>query len=113
MKLIINNKEYEIKTNLYTVKKIQSEFKKPFLTVVEGVGNLMIDDLIKLLNCGYNGDDLSDAIYQNWGLAEVYEAIEDFLTGIQYGGLTKAQREAKEKENLEKYKKAKEAGLIK
>lgn len=120
MILTINKKDYELKTNLRVVKGIQGAFKgKPFIKIVEEIENLSLEELIKILMCGISDTDketkeeLEEAIYDNWGLADIYDNVKKFIMLIQYPGLTDEEIEEKAEKNIKEYKKLQEAGLKK
>ena len=43
-KLILKDKEFEFPTNIGAIKKIEGEFKKPILRIVEGAEDFTMED---------------------------------------------------------------------
>ncbi len=116
MEIKIGNKNYELKTNLFVVKKMQGTFKKPFTKIIENLGNMELEEQIKLLLCGSKEDDRAEietAIYENLGFNDLLEKLQDFIMQIQYHGLSKEEIEEKNAKSLENYERMKKIGLIK
>lgn len=116
MKIKIDKNEYELKTNLFTVKIIQKEFKKPFISLVEEIAEMGLEEQIRFILCGTKEEDrekLENDIMGNWGLGDIFDNLKTFIEKIQYPGLTDEEIEEKNLKNLEQYEKAKKTGLVK
>lgn len=99
----IGGNSYEFNTKLGTTLKIKKKFNKPFNMVLDGIDKMDVEDLIKLLHCGLNEDDVSlndfkEHLLETIGLMELYDLVQSFIKQIQYPGLTDEEIDAKLKE---------------
>ena len=93
MNYTIGDKELEFNVKLGTTVKIKKAFNKNFNDILKSLDKLDIDDLIKLLYCGLNEDQITkdeftNLCYDNLGLMDLYDAVQMFIKKIQYPGLT-------------------------
>ncbi len=111
----INEEEFEINTKLGTTFKIEEKFKKPYVKVLNSIGEMRSKDQIDMLLCGISAkedkDRFTKAIEEN-GLGDLSDILEDFIDGLQYPGLNKEEIEEKKLEKIKKQKHMKEIGLI-
>lgn len=113
MNYTIGEKELEFNVKLGTTVKIKKAFNKGFNDVLRSLDKLDIDELIKLLYCGLSEEQISkegfvELCYDNLGMMELYELVQDFIKKIQYPGLS---IEEIDKKLEEKNKKAQALGI--
>lgn len=92
----IGTKDFELKTNIRTIRKIETAFNhKPFLKIVENFEELKIDEVIKFLMNGIDdkeqATEFKNEIEENVGMIELFEILKDFVGQIQYPGKTKEE----------------------
>lgn len=109
----IGNQEYDFNVKLGTTLKIKKAFNKNFNQVLANIEDYDAEDLIKLLYCGINEQEVSkeefkNAVLENCGLMELYELVQSFIKGIQYPGLSE---EEIDKKIVEKNKQAQALGM--
>lgn len=101
----INGNEYEFKTTIGTIKRIEKEIKKPFMEIATGINNLTFDELQNVIACGIDNKEervkLKEDIDDTMGLVALMDILEEFFEAIQFSGLTKEQI-AEKKSILEK-----------
>ncbi len=89
----IGDRELEFNVKLGTTVKIKKAFNKNFNDILKSLDKLDVEDLIKLLYCGLNEDQITkqeftDLCYDNLGLMDLYDIVQMFIKKIQYPGLT-------------------------
>lgn len=99
----IGGREFEFNVKLGTTLKIKKKFNKSFNQVLGEIDKLDVEDLIKLLHCGLNEeeiklDDFKAHLLDTIGLMELYELVQSFIKRIQYPGLTEEEIDKKIKE---------------
>ena len=110
MTLKIKDREYDFNCKLGTCIKIKGKFGKNYNQLINDIEKLDVNDLINLLYCGLNKDEVDekefrDYLLDNCGMGDLYDYVSWFIKQLQYPGLTE---EEIEKKLLEKREKAKQ-----
>ena len=92
MEIIIGDVTYEVNTKLGTTVIIAKTFKRKYNDVVQRLGTMDIDDMIKFLHCAVKDDitldEFKDKVYDNLGIGDIGEMIMELVKRIQYPNLT-------------------------
>lgn len=97
----IGEKELDFNVKLGVTKKIKETFKgDSFNSVLKKLDKMDIPELIKLLYCGLDEEQLSysefkDLCYDNMGMGDLYDLVQLFIKKIQYPGLTEEEIDKK------------------
>ena len=104
-KLTLKDKEFEFPTNIGAIKKIEGEFKKPILRIVEGV-----EDYTKILKSVLSKEDKEAFKIHSEDLCyiQMSEIFQEFINKLFYGNMSKKEIEEKKLKQMEEYKKIKE-----
>lgn len=98
----INGNEYEFKTTIGTIKRIEKQMRKPFMKIASEVSELTFDELQTLIACGIDNPEdkakLKEDIDETMGLVGLMDLLEEFFEAIQFSGLTKEQIKEKKLE---------------
>lgn len=113
MYILLNGIELEIKTNLRLANRLQENFKKPYIKVLETINTseARIEDQLKFLYLGYElgGGALSQEEFQNilldnLGVSKILNYLEQMITELQYPGMTESEIEEELKKKIAKIK---------
>lgn len=109
-KLILKDKEFEFPTNIGAIKRIEGEFKKPILRIVEGVEDFTMEDYTKILKSVLSKEDKEAFKVYSEDLCyiEMSEIFQEFINKLFYGNMSKEEIEEKKLKQMEEYKKIKE-----
>lgn len=107
MTLKIVDREYDFNCKLKTCIRIKGRFGKNYTELVNDIEKLDVNDLINLLYCGLNKDEVDekefkDYLLDNCGMADLYDYVTWFIQQLQYPGLTEEEIEKKLLEKREK-----------
>lgn len=107
MKYEIGQKEYTFNCKLRTCVKIKQQFKKNYNQIIEELDKLDVMDMIKLLYCGLDSNEVSEEDFRNnlldnCGMGEMYEILTWFIKQLQYPGLSEEEIEKKLEEKKQK-----------
>jgi len=100
MYLQIGEKEFELSTNLGTVKAIEGKLRMPLMNAFEKIGEATVDEMIELLSFGLGGKKkaedagLIEAIENDMDYATIWEVLQEYIVSMMYSG-TPEQKEAK------------------
>jgi len=96
----IGDKEFELSTNLGTVKAIESKLKMPLMSAFEKIGDATVEEMITLLSFGLGGrkqaeeEGLVAAIEADMDYATIWAVLQEYIVSMMYSG-TPEQKEAK------------------
>jgi hypothetical protein len=98
MNIEIGNKQFELKTNIGTIKKIEREFnRKSFIQVTNEIETMTVEDIQKLLLAGVDGkeekEEFKEAMDTNAGFMDLFEYLKNFIGQLQYPGKTEKEIE--------------------
>ena len=107
MTLKIHEREYEFDCRLRTCVKIKSKFGKNYTDLINEIEKLDVHDMINLLYCGLNKDEIDekefrDYLLDNCGMGDLYDYVSWFIKQLQYPGLSEDEIEKKLLEKKEK-----------
>lgn len=107
MTLKIVDREFDFNCKLGTCIKIKNKFGKNYNQIINDIDKLDVNDLIKLLYCGLDKeqiseDDFRSYLLDNCGMGDLYDYVSWFIKQLQYPGLTEDEIEKKLIEKKEK-----------
>lgn len=110
MTLKIVDREYDFDCKLRTCIKIKGKFGKNYNQLISEIENLDVNDMINLLYCGLNKDEVDEKEFKeylidNCGMGDLYDYVSWFVKQLQYPGLTEDEIEKKLLEKREKAEK--------
>ena len=110
MTLKIVDREYDFDCKLRTCIKIKGKFGKNYNQLISEIENLDVNDMINLLYCGLNKDEVDEKEFKeylldNCGMGDLYDYVSWFVKQLQYPGLTEDDIEKKLLEKREKAEK--------
>ncbi len=96
----IGKEEIELSCKLGVTKDIKKAMGKSYMDVMRSMDKLDIDDIIKFLHCGvektgYTLSEFKELVYDNCGVAELYEHAGNFIKKLQYPHMTIEEIDAK------------------
>ena len=100
--LRINEKEYELMTNLLVIKRVEGKIKGSFISLVNGIETqgIPLEDILTILKCGLRKatqaeqEELEENILENCEYEELFKMFGEYLGAIFKG-------KTKDKEMLE------------
>ena len=109
MTLKIANREYDFDCKLRTCIRIKGKFGKNYNELINDIEKLDVNDLISLLYCGLNKEEVDekefkDYLLDNCGMGDLYDYVTWFIKQLQYPGLTEDEIEKKLQEKRAKAK---------
>lgn len=110
MTLKIVDREYDFNCKLGTCIKIKGKFGKNYNQLISEIENLDVNDMINLLYCGLNKDEVDEKEFReylidNCGMGDLYDYVSWFIKQLQYPGLSEEEIEKKLLEKREKAEK--------
>ena len=102
-KTSIKDKEFEFKTNLGTMKKIKTEFKKPITKLMESMEDFTIDHYIRCLKCGLKSNEEKETfkVYsEDLSLTELINMFKEYTENMFFGNMSKEEIEEKKLEAI-------------
>lgn len=107
MEYTIGEQTYNFNCKLRTCVKIKQQFKKNYNQIIEELDKLDVIDMIKLLYCGIDSNEITEEDFKNnlldnCGMGEMYEALTWFIKQLQYPGLSEEEIEKKLEEKRQK-----------
>ncbi len=107
-KLTIKDKEFEFPTNIGAIKKIETEFNKPILKILDDAENFKIDDYVKVLKSTLTNKEDKE-VFKVYSLEEfnyfqMAKIFEEFTNKLFYGDMSEKEIEEKKLQSMKKYK---------
>ena len=98
MNIEIGNKQFELKTNIGTIKKIEREFnRKSFIKITNEIDTMTVEEIQKFLLAGVDGkeekEELKEEMDTNAGFMDLFEYLKNFIGQLQYPGKTEKEIE--------------------
>ena len=113
MTLKILDREYDFNCKLITCVKIKNKFNKNYNQLISEIETMDVNDMISLLYCGLNKDEVDESDFRNYlldncGMGDLYDYVSWFVKQLQYPGLSEEEIEKKllmKKQQAEKFQK--------
>lgn len=110
------DKEYEVKTNLGTIREIERVFGKSFFEVVNSVSSMKVEDQIKLLYVGVRKahSEITEEMFMtlcenSLGIGNLMEYLEKYFYALQYPGLTEEEVQERIEKKLQRNRQLQES----
>ena len=102
----IGEGEFDLKTNLGTVKRIEERFKMPITGVFSHLGEAHVSEIISLLSFGLGGMERAKeigfvaAVEDELDYAGLWEIIQPYIASMIFSGTPERQEEKIEKSDF-------------
>jgi len=118
MLIQIGEKEFDLRTNLGVVKKLEKKFKRPLTTLLAGLEDATVDEMIAILSYGLGEEQAEQAaelvasIENEMDYATIWAVLQEFVISLMFSG-TPEQKESKiAKSNFDEPQKNAFRGLL-